>query len=118
MKILCAILIAIVVVHLQCGGSCLGESSKIPVSTDPPCHQHSNTPKDSDQPHESNNRCGQGSLIEAKAAGFGRHVLQPIAFIVPAAAPTITFGVVPIPVAVQSPPDLSTITSTVSILRI
>ena len=51
------ILVAILLVHLQCGASCLVDSLKLP--TTPPCHQH---PSD-----ESKSRCGgQGSLLEAK----------------------------------------------------
>jgi hypothetical protein len=57
MKIFCTILVAILLIHLQCGASCLVDSLK--VQTAPPCHQHHSD--------ESKSRCGgQGSLLEAK----------------------------------------------------
>jgi hypothetical protein len=72
MKAVCAILITILVVHVQCGASCLVDSFRAsggntPVSVEPPCHQHGDAPDQSSHPsHEKNNPCGQGTLIEAK----------------------------------------------------
>jgi hypothetical protein len=57
MKIFSTILVAILLIHLQCGASCLVDLLKAP--TAPPCHQHHSD--------ESKSRCGgQGSLLEAK----------------------------------------------------
>src|SRR5262249_3229890 len=73
MKAVCAILITILVVHVQCGASCLVDSfgalaRSAPVTAEPPCHQHSDAPDQSSHPlHEKNNPCGQGTLLEVKA---------------------------------------------------
>ena len=118
MKILGAILIAVLFVHLQCGGSCLAASSKPPVSTDPPCHKQSGTPADSSQQnHETGNRCSQGSVTEAKAAGCGKHVLQVVAVVAPVAA-AATLDAISRPVYLQSPPNISSQSSAVFVLRI
>src|SRR5262245_13923350 len=66
MKIFCTVLIAILVIHLQCRASCLVDSLKAP--TTPPCHQHHSD--------ESKNRCGgQVSTADAK--------LVPVAVVTP-----------------------------------
>ena len=51
MKNFCSILVAVVMVtHLHCGASCLtesvGKAAQMPVTTEPPCHQHTNVPID------------------------------------------------------------------------
>jgi len=70
MKVLCFVLIAILIAHLQCSGTCASESLDSQTSsppTQPPCHEHDKQ-SDSSQPksHDAANSCSQGSVIEAK----------------------------------------------------
>src|SRR5262249_2698305 len=68
---LCAMLIVLLFVHLQCGGSCLAESLRLethPPSTsaEPPCHQHSQTPTNDQSSNHAEGTCTQGPLIDSK----------------------------------------------------
>ena len=61
MKIFSALVIAAVLLHVQCGDSCLVDSlhAKAP---DPPCHQHSEKPvKDHATAHEGSALCNERS---------------------------------------------------------
>src|SRR5262245_15220215 len=82
MKTLCTMLIALLFVHLQCGGSCLAESLRLetlgPTSAEPPCHQHGPTPTNDQPTHHAEGTegtCTQGPLIEAKLS-IAKVVLQ------------------------------------------
>ncbi len=80
MKILSTMLILLLFLHLQCGGSCLTESfglGALPATkTQPPCHQQGQTPSNDSHPsHHSDGTCTQGPLIEAKLS-IGKVVLQ------------------------------------------
>ena len=88
MKPLSAILGLVLVMHLQCGSLCLADSFK-PPANEQPCHKHSGAPTSTpQQPHETSSRCGQGSLIEAKSAVGGKHMLVAVAAVIPV-PPTI-----------------------------
>jgi hypothetical protein len=53
MRVVAAFLVVVLLFHLQCGGSCVLNSS----SSDPPCHQ---TPK-----HDQNGPCDQRHLTQS-----------------------------------------------------
>src|SRR5262245_29740938 len=69
MKTLATVLILFLILHLQCGGSCLSQSfgARTHDTTNevPPCHQHgqTRTTPSSQYPQTS---CAPGPLIEAK----------------------------------------------------
>jgi hypothetical protein len=71
MKILATILVLLLFLHLECGGSCLAESfharTHAAANEEPPCHQHGQTPtNDTPSSHHAEGTCAQGPLIEAK----------------------------------------------------
>ncbi len=83
MKTVAAVLIAVLVLHIQCGGSCLLNSSgqaATSVSTsspEPPCHGHAEMPSSDKTPkHDSNGPCDQGPITQStlsSAAKIGFH---------------------------------------------
>ena len=95
MKNFCSILIAVVILtHFHCSASCLTESlvnaAQTPVTTEPPCHQHTNVPMNhSHAPDETNTPCSQGPLLEAKILFSGKWV-QPLMAVLPLAAPVLS----------------------------
>src|SRR5262249_16143240 len=95
MKLLPKFLILVMLVHLQCGGSCLVEAFGGPVPSaaankEPSCHHQQDAPADDKQQpsHDANAPCSLGQLIEAKTYNFGKVVLQTAA-ILPAEAPSL-----------------------------
>ena len=83
MKILCAVVSVVLVIHLQCGGLCLADSLKS-AANEQSCPQHSDAPaKQSHQPDDTSSRCGQLSLIEARIAFAAKHMLAVIVPVVP-----------------------------------
>jgi hypothetical protein len=124
MKYVCMLLIAVLVVHLQCGGSCLAEmlSSQADVSkgsAEPPCHQHQQQSSDVPQPrHDTVSSCSQGPIIDAKATASGKCALD-VAAISPIVSrpPSFTAPVGPQPV-VNNPPGIPDPTFATSVLRI
>src|SRR5437868_6911892 len=81
MKNLCAILIAVLIVHLHCSGSCFSEafgSHTTSATSDPPCHGQAHNPTDSSpqKPDEINTPCSQGQVVESKAGVSGKYLLQ------------------------------------------
>jgi hypothetical protein len=90
MKSLCSVLITVVLLmHLQCGAFCLAGSlgngpQSTPVSTEPPCHQHTPAPTSSPQaPHESNTPCTQGPVLDAKLLLCGKSAREQVTGAVP-----------------------------------
>src|SRR5262249_56096933 len=76
MKTLSTMLILLLFLHLQCGGSCLSESlgANPATNTEPPCHDQ--TPTNDPQPsHHPDATCSQGPLIEAKLS-IGKVIFQ------------------------------------------
>jgi hypothetical protein len=115
MKFLSGSLILLLLLHLQCGGSCRKPATKTP----PPCHKQENSPPSQPQSsHEADGPCNQGQLIESKTFHSGKVALE-LAAVLPlslAAAmasdlrlPTITPGIA----SVASPPPVP-----ISVLRI
>src|SRR5436309_11173699 len=125
MKIVCAVIIVLLAMHLECGAFCLAESvgSIAHVMTGtaepPPCHQHTDGPSNSHKPsHDTSNPCSQGPVIESKITATGKSASQ-LAAVLPVTVPVLTKDdpwvagfVSEKPLAVFSPPI------TVSILRI
>ena len=75
------LLIAALVVHLQCGGSCLAETLNSQTagassSVEPPCHEHQQPTDSPQQNHDRFNSCSQGPLIEAKGGASGKGMLN------------------------------------------
>ena len=97
MKTLCALLIGVLVLHLQCDGSCLAESfsstvDATPAGMEPPCHKPADVPSDIPQPsHEGNSACSQGPLIESKVSASGKTALQ-LAAVLPATVGVIALN--------------------------
>src|SRR5215475_241330 len=80
MKTFATILIFLLFLHLECGGSCLAESfvSRTHVATngEPPCHQHGQAPtNDAPSSRHAQGTCAQGPLIEGKLS-VGKVVLH------------------------------------------
>lgn len=123
-KSLAGLLIIILMLHLQCGGSCLLESfgAKANVaspSSEPPCHQHSETPpKDKIPAHDGNSPCNQGPVTESKWS-TGASLMVHTSAVVPGVIENPTFesvdmtGFVP-----EQPPHLLFPLHRLSVLRI
>jgi len=112
MKALSAFLIAVLTMHLVCGAQCM-----VPVKVEKPCHEQADTPT-TPQPDESNSRCNQGSVIEARTTPQGKHVLLSVFAVIPVMAPAVSLerSFMPTP-AFETPPIVST-SDSFSILRI
>jgi len=106
MKMLCAIVSVILVMHLQCGGLCLADSLRS-AAKEQPCHQHSNAP--SNEQHRSDDtrsRCGEGSVTEAKTAFAAKHVLTVMAVLVPVLTSFVSSNEIDHPAfRAEKPPD-------------
>jgi hypothetical protein len=122
-KTLCGLLITVLLLHLQCGGSCLLDSfgtkaNMTSTSSEPPCHQHSETPlKDQAPTHDGNSLC-QGPITASKLSN-GMKVTLVAAAVAPVAIETPALGSSGITrfLAVQ-PPHLSSPLNRLSVLRI
>jgi hypothetical protein len=124
MKILCSLLIAVLVGHLECGGSCLAESFGVKphattVNMEPPCHKAAEMPSKSPQPSDEHSGvCSQGPLIASKLSIGGKPLLQSIAVL-----PALTFILQPSDSSTRqfipaNPPGLLPFLVPISILRI
>ena len=84
MRILSGLLITVLLLHAQCGGSCLlesfgGRTNTTPAPAAPACHQHTQVPSKGRQaPQENNTPCSQRSLIESSPI-TGKVILQFVA---------------------------------------
>ena len=127
MKILGALLIAVLLAHFQCEGACLAESFRAErhaaTSTEPPCHKHAGAPSDTSQPsHEHNDVCTQGRVLESKLLGSdsrGKVAFQSAATL-PAVSPALSQpGITTTRQLIQErPPGIVTSPVPISILRI
>jgi hypothetical protein len=124
MKILCSLLITVLVMHLECGGSCFAESfgakaHAAATNTEPPCHKAAEKPSNSPQPSDAHNSvCSQGPLIESKLSVGGKPLLQSTAVL-----PALTFVLQPGDSSIRqyvpkNPPGLVPLLVPASILRI
>ena len=124
MKMLAALLVGVLLLHLQCGGSCLSSSFERKVdepstSSEPPCHKHTEVPSKSQAPsRDGHSPCNQGPVADSKLSSGGKVTLQ-----VPAMLPatvgllaTFDFGITGfIP---EKTPHLPSSTVRLSVLRI
>ena len=79
MKIVCALLVVVLLVHLQCIGSCLAESAQ------PPCHPHQSQ-------HDANSSCSeQATDSRPSSAAAGKCTLE-VPAILPVLAGALTFN--------------------------
>lgn len=91
MKSIVVLLTFSLVLHLQCGGSCLADSAEVKAdqtTSEPPCHQHAeSSSKRSQVPshapaHDDSSPCSQGQVTEFKSSVAGK-VALPLAAIMP-----------------------------------
>src|SRR2546429_5575187 len=81
MKMFSALLVGVLLLHLQCGGSCLFSSfeRKIDVpstSSEPPCHKHAEIPSKGQAPsRDGNSPCNQGPVADSKLSSGGKITL-------------------------------------------
>jgi hypothetical protein len=76
MKSLSAILIALLLVHLQCSGTCLSDALKSPATSGgekAPCHKQENGSNEKSS-HQTDNPCRFGQVLDSKI-GAGKYVL-------------------------------------------
>jgi hypothetical protein len=87
MKFLCVMITAVLLMHLQCGAFCVGDTFRSAAKQEQPCHKQSNTPQNLPDPsNEAAGRCGQGSVLEAKLAFASKDMLTVIVAVIPLAA--------------------------------
>ena len=105
MKIVCALLVVVLLVHLECIGSCLAESAQ------PPCHQHQSQ-------HDANSSCSDKPLVDANSAAAGKCTLE-LADMLSVLAGAQTFNEVTLPQLVANHlPGISDRTAATLVLRI
>src|SRR5262245_42790155 len=121
MKSWSAILIAVLILHLQCSGSCASESVKskpAPAAAEAPCHQHSgDSSKSPKAPRENNSPCNQGQAIESRTSVAGKSML-PIDAVMPAPVVVTILSEASASKTAEEPPDVWAPPILVSILRI
>jgi len=118
MKTITAVLIAVLVIHMQCRISCLAQqpgSTDVPTTNtgaEPPCHQHPDAPpKPAPPSHETDSSCSQGLVSALQVTVTGKNLLLPLAAVLPVVVTVESFrdNVVPIletmnALLVSSPP--------------
>ena len=124
MKTVCSILITVLILHLQCNGSCLAESLNsmthaAAAASEPPCHKHSDLPTQNPQaPHEDANTCSQGPVVESKTTVSAKDVL-PLTAALPMAVPAIALAQQSVPrIIAENPSRVWSPPIPISILRI
>src|SRR5262249_11665095 len=118
MKTLIAILIAVLVIHMQCRVSCLAHTTS--TTDEPPCHKHPEAPANSVPPtHETNSSCSQGLVSALQVTMAGKHLVLPLAAVLPVVVrvPSARDNVVPIFGTINAP-LVSSPPAPVSVLRI
>src|SRR5215510_14012935 len=124
MKIFSALLVGVLLLHVQCGGSCLVSAFRTmaepsSTSSEPPCHRHEGTPtKDQAPSHDSKSPCDQGPITESKLSFGGKVTSQ-----LPAILPTACRLLAPFDWGItgfieEKPPNLSHSLARLSVLRI
>jgi len=105
MKIVSALLVIVLLLHLGCVGSCVA------ASTEPPCHQHQSQ-------QNINSSCSDRPLIEAKTAATGKCALELVAML-PVLTQTVAFNeLASLQHAADNPPGISDTSVTTPVLRI
>jgi hypothetical protein len=128
MKSVVLLLTFSLVLHLECGGSCLVDPANAKAAVDqttsePPCHQHAEGRSQSQIPsntpaHDGTSPCSQGQVIESKLLGAGK-VTLPLVAIAPHTVEHLTaFWPSIIGFSPGKPPHLSLPPDPSSVLRI
>ena len=82
MKMFSALLVGVLLLHLQCGGSCLfgsfeGKIDTPSTSPEPPCHKHAEIPSKGQAPsRDGNSPCNQGPVADSKLSSGVKVTLQ------------------------------------------
>src|SRR6266704_7142130 len=82
MKMFSALLVGVLLLHLQCGGSCLfgsfeGKIDTPSTNSEPPCHKHAEVPSKGQAPaRDGNSPCNQGPVANSKLSSVGKIALQ------------------------------------------
>ncbi len=93
-------LIAVILMHLQCGGSCVAthfyaaSDVAAPASAKPACHEGANSPVNEKPSNHDSDSCGQGPAIESKGGPAVKcaSLLTALQWIIPA----VQFQYVPV----------------------
>ena len=126
MKILSGVLVAALVLHLQCGGSCLLNSSGRAAialastsSPEPPCHQHAEMPSRDHAPkHDSNSPCDQGSLTQSTLSAAAKTGLNVVGVLPPGIETVVARDSATCLYRPEKPPDVRSASVPISVLRI
>jgi len=125
MKILSGVLVAVLVLHLQCGGSCLLNSAgpapavTSTTSPEPPCHQHSGTPSGDQTPKpHSNGPCDQGPLTQSTLSAAAKTGFSVAAVLPPGIETVMTPDSVTRVYNPETPPQVTSSSARLSVLRI
>jgi hypothetical protein len=123
MKSFCGLIAVLLVLHLQCGGSCLVESFATPQAAStagqPPCHHQGGVPSKSPAPsRQTSGPCSQTSIVELKAATSKAVVLEFVAALPNPVVLSAASGFVITLPGRENPPGFSSFQTTPSILRI
>jgi hypothetical protein len=122
-KTSCAVLVAVLIVHLLCSGSCASEAfagSAAPPTPEPPCHGHEQKPSPSaPQSHEGGGPCSQGQIVASKPGAIGTCVLQlDAAVLLPAISSSLTLPVVLRDLMPERSPGIAGVAGTIFNFRI
>jgi hypothetical protein len=124
MKIVSAVLVSVLFLHLQCGGSCLlgafGAEADVPAaSSEPPCHHQSESPSKTPAPaHDNNGPCDQSPVTEFKLSAAGQLTLQFVAILPTTVSHMESYDSLIAGFTLEKPPHLSAPIILISVLRI
>jgi hypothetical protein len=126
MKILSGLLVAVLILHLQCGGSCLLNSSSRGAAAlaaisvpEPPCHQHAELPSRNQTPkHDSNNPCDHGPLAQSTLSAAAKAGVNAVGVLPPGIETVVTHDSANSVYIPEEPPHVRSVSARMSILRI
>jgi hypothetical protein len=126
MKIVSGVLVAVLLLHVQCGGACLLNSSGRAAVTlastgspEPPCHRHADTPsRDHTPKHDSNGPCDQGPLTQSTVSAAAKTGLN-VAGVLPKGIETaVARDSISCAYSPEKPPHVRSASARISVLRI
>jgi len=124
MKMFSALLVGVLLLHLQCGGSCLfgsfeGKIDTPSTNSEPPCHKHAEIPSKGQAPsRDGNSPCNQGPVADSKLSSGGK-VTVPMPAMLPATVgPLAAFDCGIIRFIVEKTPHFPSSVARLSVLRI
>jgi hypothetical protein len=124
MKMVSAVLVSLLFLHLQCGGSCLlgafGAKADLPAaSSEPTCHHPSESPSKTPAPaHDNNGPCNQSPVTEFKLSAARQVTLQFVAILPATVSYMESYESFIAAFAPEKPPHLPTPIVLASVLRI